>query len=144
LLDIGDGKVTTDEMGCILLPTDFCTIIDSQDALIDQIFPNVHRKNTNHEWPAERAILATKNVDVNELNLKIQHLLLGDLVSYKSIDTVCDAIEAVNYPTEFLNSLDLSGKPPHNLQLKIGSPVILLYNLNPSRLCNGTRLTIKN
>jgi hypothetical protein len=43
LLDIGDGKVTTDETSCIQLPTDFCTIIDSQDALIDQIFPNVHR-----------------------------------------------------------------------------------------------------
>jgi hypothetical protein len=56
---------------------------------------------------AERAILAAKNVDVNELNLKIQHLLSGDLVSYKSIDTVCDATEAVNYPAEFLNSLDL-------------------------------------
>ena len=82
-------------------------------------------------------------MDVNELNLKIQHLLPGDLVSYKSIDTVCDATEAVNYPTEFLNSLDLPGMPPHNLQLKVGSPVILLRNLNPPRLCNGTRLVIK-
>jgi hypothetical protein len=82
----------------------------------------------------ERAILAAKNVDVNELNLKIQHLLLGNLVSYKSIDTVCDAIEAVNYPTEFINSLDLPGMPPPNLQLKVGSPVILLHNLNSPRL----------
>jgi hypothetical protein len=95
LLDIGDGKVTTDETGCIKLQTDFHTIIDLQDALIDQIFPNVHRKYTNHEWLTERAISAAKNVDVNELNLKIQHLLPGDLVSYKSIDKVCDATEAV-------------------------------------------------
>jgi ATP-dependent DNA helicase PIF1 len=119
LLDIGDGKVTIDETGCLNIPIDFCTIIDSQDALIDQIFPNVHRQHTNHEWLAERAILAEKNVDVNELNLKIQHLLPGDLVSYKSIDTVCDATEAINYPTEFLNSLNLPGMPPHNLQLKV-------------------------
>jgi ATP-dependent DNA helicase PIF1 len=76
-------------------------------------------------------------VDVNELNIKIQHLLPGDLVSYKSIDTVCDATEAVNYSTEFLNSLYLPGKPPHNLQLKVGFPVILLRYLNPPRLCNG-------
>jgi hypothetical protein len=55
----------------------------------------------NHEWQAERATLAAKNVDVNGLNLNIQHFLPGDLVSYKSIDTVSDATEAVNYPTEF-------------------------------------------
>jgi hypothetical protein len=143
LLDIGHGKVTTDETWCIQLPIDFYTIIDSQDALIDQIFSNVHRQYTNHEWLAEKAILAAKNVNVYELNLKIQHLLPGDLELYKSIDTVCDATEAVNYPTEFLNSLDLSDMPPHNLQLKVGSPVILLRNLNPSRLCNGTRIVIK-
>jgi ATP-dependent DNA helicase PIF1 len=64
-------------------------------------------------------------------------------VSYKYIDTVCDANEAVNCPTEFLNSLDLPDKPPHNLQLKVGSSVILLRNLNAPRLCNGTRLVIK-
>ena len=29
------------------------------------------------------------------------------------------------YPSEFLNSLNLSGIPPHRLILKIGSPVII-------------------
>jgi hypothetical protein len=81
-------------------------------------------------------------VHVNELNLK-QHLLLRYLVSYKHIDTVCGATEAVNYPTEFLNLLDLPGKPPHNLHLKVGSPIILFRNLNLPRLYSDTRLVIK-
>lgn len=51
--------------------------------------------------------------------------------------------ESVNFSTEFLNSLDIPGTPPHNLQLKIGSPIILLQNFNPPQLCNGTRLIIK-
>jgi hypothetical protein len=76
LLDIGVGKVTTDETGCIQLLTDFFTVTDLQDALIDQIFLNVHRQYTNYEWLDKRAILASKNMNVNELNLKIQHLLL--------------------------------------------------------------------
>ena len=67
--------------GCIKLPTDFYTIIHSQDDLIDQIFSDVRRQYTNREWLIERGILAAKNVGVNELNLKLQHLLAGDLVS---------------------------------------------------------------
>ena len=87
-----------------------------------------------------------KEVDVDNLNLKIQILLIGNLLSYKSIDTVCNdksSHQAINFPTEFLNSLDLPGMPPHNLQLKVGSAIILLRNLNPPRLCNGTQLAIK-
>ncbi|CAB3261250.1 unnamed protein product [Arctia plantaginis] len=92
---------------------------------------------------SQRAILAAKNVDVDEINFQIQQLLLGDLMSFKSIDTVVDENESVNYPIEFLNSLDIPGMPPHNLRLKIGSPIFLLRNLNPPQLCNGTRLVIK-
>ncbi|GFT47718.1 ATP-dependent DNA helicase [Trichonephila clavipes] len=77
LLDIGDGKVAIDETGYVKLPTDFCTIADSQDTLIEQIFPDVHTQYINHEWLAERAILAAKNVDVDNFNLKIQMLLPG-------------------------------------------------------------------
>jgi hypothetical protein len=60
LLKIGDGNVTTDATGYVKLPTDFCTIIDSQETLIEKIFPDVHTQYINHEWPAERAILAAK------------------------------------------------------------------------------------
>ncbi|GFT70537.1 ATP-dependent DNA helicase [Trichonephila clavipes] len=44
---------------------------------------------------------------------------------------------------QILDSLDILGMPPHTLRLKIGSLVILLRNLNPPRLCNGTRFVIK-
>ncbi|KAL4583557.1 hypothetical protein LXL04_008135 [Taraxacum kok-saghyz] len=48
------------------------------------------------------------------------------------------------YPMEFLNSLNVSGLPPHYLRLKIGCPIILLRNIDPSNgLCNGTRLICK-
>ncbi|GFV41645.1 ATP-dependent DNA helicase PIF6 [Trichonephila clavipes] len=87
-------------------------------------------------WPA-------KNIDVNTINFTIQHGIPSETTTYKSIDTVENQDEVGNYPTEFLNSLDLPGMPPHVLTLKIGVPIILLRNINPPRLCNGTRLSVK-
>jgi hypothetical protein len=54
-----------------------------------------------------------------------------------------EADEAVNYPTEFLNSLNLPGVPSDLLQLKIGVPIIVLRNIKQPQLCNGTRLAVK-
>nr|GEW43235.1 ATP-dependent DNA helicase PIF1-like [Tanacetum cinerariifolium] len=47
------------------------------------------------------------------------------------------------YPSEYLNSLNFPGLPPHRLQLKVGAPIILLRNLNlTGGLCNGTRMIV--
>ena len=94
-------------------------------------------------WLSERAILASKNNAVNAINDKLLHMLPGESRSYKSMDTVPDPDQVVYYPVEFLNTLQPTGVPPHNLLLKVGKPILLLRNLDPPRLCNGTRLTIK-
>jgi len=69
--------------------------------------------------------------------------LPSEFISCKSIDTVTNENEIVNYPTEFLNSLKLPGFPPNNLRLKINSPTILLWNINAPIFYNETRLIIK-
>jgi ATP-dependent DNA helicase PIF1 len=97
----------------------------------------------NHQWISERAILAAKNNDVNAINCSIQNEIPGETTTYKSIDTVMNQDEVFSYPIEFLNSLDLPGMPPHVFTLKNVVPFILLRNINPPRLCNGTRLLVK-
>ena len=144
LLDIGNGKIAIHQSThCIKLPTDFCKFTANKDELIQKVFPTIARNYKNHHWLSERAILAAKNIDVNDINFTIQNGIPGEAITYKSIDTVMNPDEVVNYPTEFLNSLDLPGMPPHILKLKIGVPIILLRNINPPRLCNGTRLSVK-
>ena len=77
-----------------------------------------------------KSYIGGKKVDVNEMNFQIQNKITGELMVYKSIDSVINQDDDVRYPTEFLNSLELPGLPPHNLQLKIGSVIIMLRNIN--------------
>nr|GEU48825.1 DNA helicase [Tanacetum cinerariifolium] len=48
------------------------------------------------------------------------------------------------YLMEYLNTMAFHGFPPHELELKVGSPIMLLRNVNLSGgLCNGTRMIVR-
>lgn len=132
-----------DDDDLITFPDNFCTLTRSKNELIQCVFPNLIQNYTNHDWLSERAILAAKNVDVNEINFNVLQTIPGVEMVYRSVDTMVDENETVNYPTKFLNSLDLPGVPPHFLRLKVGTPIIMLRNLHPPKLCNGTRLVVR-
>jgi len=144
LLDMGDGKLPINrETNEISFPMNFCQLQPSIIDLENSVFPNIANNYQNHDWLRERAILAPKNDDVSKINNRVQMKIPGQATIYKSIDTVTEEDQAVNYPTEFLNSLEPAGMPPHILTLKVGSPILLLRNLNTPQLCNGTRLSVK-
>ncbi|XP_031106279.1 uncharacterized protein LOC116010925 [Ipomoea triloba] len=75
-------------------------------------------------------------------------LHVADSRTYLSCDMVCkaDSNKGILYDMhtpEFLNGLKASGIPNHALTLKVGSPVMLLRNIDHSiGLCNSTRLII--
>ncbi|XP_066242812.1 ATP-dependent DNA helicase pif1-like [Saccopteryx leptura] len=144
LLEIGNGKVVVDlTSGRISLPHNFCNLVTSKEELFEKVFPNIQTNYKNRDWLNEQAILAAKNKDIYELNNITQSNIQSEAVIYKFINTVVEADEVVNYPTEFLNSLDLPGMPPHVLQLKIGVPIFMLRNINQPKFCNSTRLAVK-
>lgn len=59
--------------------------------------------------------------------------------SWRTLFTNCWFYIQSHYPVE----IDPPGIPPHNLQLKVGTPVVLPRNLTPMKLCNGTWLQAK-
>ena len=93
--------------------------------------------------PMRPGALVPKNDCVHKLNLQIQNMMLTNSRTYKSVD-IMDPSQALLFPVEFLNSLEPTGIPSRNLQLKVGVPIMLLRNLDPPELCNGTRLSVKN
>ena len=94
---------------------------------------------------SRRAILTPKNENVDKINEMIMEKFPGIGHTYLSADTVAENDLQNAYPTEFLNSITLSGMPPHSVTLKVGAPVILLRNLRAgpgNGLQNGTCLII--
>lgn len=110
------------------------------DKLADNLSSNVYFN--------ERAILAPTLDVVNKINDHVISLLPGHVVTYQSADSICkttddnDSFDEL-YTTEFLNTINCSGMPPHILSLKVGAPIMLIRNIDQSAgLCNGTRLRV--
>jgi hypothetical protein len=136
----------------IILPDYIRCVYDEQE-LIDQIYPPELLKQPDclPSLYRDRAILAVRNTDVNDLNTAIldsrfQALSGINIHRFYSIDEPNideGGRQSGNFPPEFLNRQLPKGFPPHELRLQVGVPVMLLRNISPQEgLVNGTRLII--
>ncbi|XP_019097480.1 PREDICTED: ATP-dependent DNA helicase PIF1-like [Camelina sativa] len=158
ILQVGDGTApkreqhrnSYDEVDDIKINR--ALLLHNGDKRIAQLAADVYTDFTNsyldREYITKRAILTPKNDTAHELNMFLQNKIPGDAKTYLSFDSIemdgdsTDSDELL-YPAEFLNSLKISGMPDHCLELKIGSPIMLIRNLNQKEgLCNGTRLIV--
>jgi hypothetical protein len=147
LLKIGGGHVPQTAEGIITIPEGMGTWVNTSAELKEKVYPNLVQHWQDSTWPtwlSKRAILAPRNDTVDQINSQLMEVIPGQARTYKSIDNVVEQERAVEFPAEFLNSLQPPGMPPHNLKLKKGAPIMLLRNLDPPKLCNGTRLIVKS
>ena len=92
--------------------------------------------------------MASKNKTIDEINKYMLSLVPGEQRCYYNFDTIIPSSENIDklhvlYPQEFLYTLNFNDVPPRELNLKVGTPIMLLRNLNQSiELCNGIRLII--
>ena len=116
------------------------------ERLAADVYPNLETSYHDRNYIMKRAILTPKNDTVHQLNMLLMEKIPGEAKEYLSSDSIemdgePDETTDLLYPTEFLNSLKFPSLPDHCLKLKIGSPVMLIRNMNQKEgLCNGTRL----
>jgi hypothetical protein len=145
LLCLGNNELETIDEDYIKCPDMMVLPHADTQAMVVAIYPQLHEGQATNEYLHERAILAPHNKEVLLINAMVLSYLPSAQVNFLSADFVED-MEVVNtYPSEFLNTLEVSGMLSHKLLLKIGALVILLRNLDPlAGLCNGTRLIVRH
>jgi hypothetical protein len=138
LLQLGEGKLN-DADDYVTLPAHCVRYED----LVEKIFGNVIDLKDFKEI-CKRAILAPLNVDVDEINDKVLIRMPGEEKVYKSVDSMeNDSNNQHLYPDEYLNSLNPTSLPRHELRLKENSVIMLIRNMNvKAGLSNGTRLKV--
>ncbi|KAK2363418.1 ATP-dependent DNA helicase PIF1 [Trifolium repens] len=148
----GEGKLSVPNDGYaeIEIPPDLL-IVDYHEpipAIVNSTYPNLIEQYKCQTFLQSRAILASTIEVVDEINMYILSLIPGESKEYYSCDSIdrsdvndCEIFETLT--PEFLNSLRTSGLPNHKITLKIGTPIMLMRNLDQSEgLCNGTRLIV--
>ena len=111
--------------------------------LIRSIFYDIASSSLDPEYFVERAILTPKNKDVKAINDLLLTSLPGRTVSYTSHNRTCDEESLIVMPAEILGTIESGSLPPHQLDLKVGSPIMIIRNIDPAAgLCNGTRMIV--
>jgi hypothetical protein len=101
--------------------------------------------NFKAQYFSERLILATQNVEVDTVNKSIlEHLPGESRISTSADSTYVDGVlQEGCWTHEYLSTIVIPGMLLHPTTLKMGFPVILLRNLDPSAgLYNGTQIII--
>jgi hypothetical protein len=154
---IGEGAETIYPQhgsNAINIPPDMCIGCMPQDTiatLIESVYGSINDMPNSEDrtnYIMERAILTPLNEDVDAINKEITTKIVQQCDSssiitrkYFSADTILEHDRNAMYPTEYLNKLNLSGIPPHCIELFVGCPIMLLKNM-AGGLANGTRLIV--
>nr|GEU77468.1 DNA helicase [Tanacetum cinerariifolium] len=156
LMDVGNDKIgipddsDPDNTSWVDIPDEYGMPNDDNGILnlINFIYDDDTLHHPSAQKRQEKAIICPKNDTAGVIYSKILSLLTTTTRTYLSYN---DAIPHTHdrgeiellYLKEYLNSLSFPGLPPHSLTLKVGSPIMLLCNMNISGgLCNGTCIIV--
>ncbi|XP_071674428.1 uncharacterized protein [Lolium perenne] len=156
ILAVGNGtapvsrRLDESEASWIELPLDVLIMSGANkiQAIIDAVCTDFTSMYRDTSYLCGRAILSPTNDVCNEINDVMISMFPGEQREYLSCDSVSNVSEKFNdidaiYQVDLLNSIKINNFPEHKLVVKVGVPIMLLRNLNPTAgLCNGTRMII--
>ncbi|KAL3628085.1 hypothetical protein CASFOL_028187 [Castilleja foliolosa] len=147
----GNIGVAGDGFASVEIPEDMLIKYsgDPIAAIVEDTYPMFRDSIDDPMFLKDRAILAPTIEVVDSINEYMNSLNSSEGYTYLSSDSTCKSDGNANdflsdlHTPEFLNGITCSGVPNHKLHLKVGTPVMLLRNLDHSMgLCNGTRLVV--
>ncbi|GJY19137.1 DNA helicase [Tanacetum coccineum] len=157
LLDVDNGEIgELDEEDAydsswITIPPGYLVAADETwlSHLIDFIYDDTTLRTPTAKTLQEKAIVCPKNKTANVVNAKFLSDIEGPSKTYLSNDQAIPIGKETSeteplYPMEYLNIITFPGFLPYELELKVGSPIMLLRNVNLSGgLCNSTRMIVR-
>ncbi|KAM3303556.1 hypothetical protein P3S67_014586 [Capsicum chacoense] len=120
IVNASNGEEPTTRDDLVLLPKQL--VIENKSSsttevgLVDQILPSLDKNASCAKYMTERAILASKNEYVDQLNKMLISRFPGESITFLSFDSVEDDTNNY-YQEEYLNTLTPSGLPPHRYAL---------------------------
>ena len=91
---IGNGVEETIEQDYVKLPSEICVPYTGAESniedLIDIVFPMLEENMTNSNYITSRAILSTRNENVDGINMKLIEHFSGEQMVYHSFDSAVD------------------------------------------------------
>ncbi|XP_076037292.1 uncharacterized protein LOC143022806 [Oratosquilla oratoria] len=129
-----EGPVEFDE--------DFGVRVKCRQELVDTVYDDIENNHQNASYFEKRAIASPTNDDVDNINQMIHEKLKEKEVVYNSVDVAVE--EGTDIQTSVFNAMTSPSLPPHQLRVKVGGVLMIIRNICPPKLCNGTRIIVTN
>lgn len=142
LSDLGKGSFN-DEHDNVILPQFLRSPSNDIDDLIKHVYPTIQNAQSDAYFK-ERCILAPRDREVHEINRIALKRFPGSQSDFLSVDKALNSqTELSSVPTEFLRGTTASGSSfssAARLSLKVGCPVMLLFDMHPGEgMYEGSR-----
>ena len=129
---VGEGTEVEDEDYMIHVDDKFVVPGNDISDLVSSVYGGIVNNYFDRDFMSLRILMAPRNETVDAINEYVMQQIPGYDQTFLSADSVDDMQTAI-YPTEFLNSLNPNGMPPHRLKLKEFASIILLRNLDSAQ-----------